>query len=270
MRYLLTLFLIVISGYFLQAQDKIIKLNREVIECKVTEVGLDVIKYKLVEYNLSDDLVISISIDEVAKIVFSNGKEMIFTSPLENPDLYVNDKKNAIKVNWISPIVGFLAVGYEKSIQPGRSMEYEVGFIGIGNQIENTSGVYLATGLKYFELPDFNSKRLKYSHILKGRYIKPQAFLAIYGYDSYNFYTNRTEDYSVVAGALIMNVGKQTVFANTFLLDFSLGVGYGFNIQNGSNGVNEYPRMYHYGFAVLSEEVPLAVAAKFKIGYLFR
>lgn len=257
----------IVNAQDTNGQDKIIKNDKTVIECKILEIGVDVIRYKLLQ---NDDLIVAISVDEVLKIVFSNGKEMMFANPLNDPNLYENDRKNAIKINWVSPVVGYLGFAYEKSLKPGKSIESEIGFIGIGFLEEKTGGVYLATGLKFMKTPDFYTQRTKYAHVLKGSYIKPQLNLSVYSYEYNNYYNSTISDETKVAGAIICHLGKQIVFNNAFLIDYSVGVGYGFESKTTQNSYYyEGERYYHYGFLLTGSDVPLALSAKLKIGLLF-
>lgn len=267
MRLLLIFLIISTAVSFANAQDKIIKKDKSTIECKIVEIGVEEIKFKLID---NDELVIAISVDEVMKVIFASGREMMFANPLEDPDLYEGDHKNALKMNFMSPVVGFLGFSYEKSLKPGKSIENEFGIIGIGFVDESAGGIYLASGLKFFKTPDFYSKRIKYSHVLKGTYIKPQLNLAIYGYENYyNYPTPGPVKENIIAGAILCHLGKQIVYNNSFVLDYSVGVGYGFVSQSETHTFYEATKLYHYGFLLTGSDVPVAFSAKLKIGFVF-
>ncbi|MDA0713672.1 MAG: hypothetical protein O2867_05120 [Bacteroidetes bacterium] len=76
--------------------------------------------------------------------------------------------------------------------------------------------------------------------MLKGGYIKPEVQIGSFFYDE----TRRDEfgnrenlnNQTEVYGGFIINLGKQWVFSDIFLVDISLGGGYGFSSNDGVNG----------------------------------
>jgi hypothetical protein len=111
---------------------------------------------------------------------------------------------------------------------------------------------------------------------LKGSYVKPQLLLSIYN-NQYtpSYYTTTPnslfsykQDRNIVAGAFIINLGKQIVYDNFFLIDYSFGLGYGFSNQSQSNQENDNFRANHFGFLLAKNEFPIAVSFKVKIGFL--
>ncbi len=274
MKYSIAVLLFLICVGEAISQDKIYKKDKSVIECKITEIGLDEIKY--LDPNLVDGPVISIAVDELSKIELSSGRVIEFKDRLTDPNSYANDKKVALKLHFLSPLLEHLAFTYERSLRPGRSFESEIGLIGVGfntNPEVRSSGVFISAGYKFLKTPDFYSSRLKYSHILRGVYVKPQIAISIYETksDYYNQFGNITDyEESVVAGAFLLNLGNQIVYDNFFLIDYSVGLGYGFTSQSSSNNDNYSYRGNHYGFLLGGNDVPIAVTAKVKIGILIK
>ena len=127
---LLILLTVFISAQLLQAQDRIHKKTSEVIHCKVKEIGLEEIKYQLPEPN--NEIIYSISKDKISRVVLENGQEIIFKDNFSDPENYIDNKKNAIKVDFLSPLTGNTTFAYERSIKPGRSFEVTLGIIGLG------------------------------------------------------------------------------------------------------------------------------------------
>ena len=244
------------------SQDKIIKNTSDTIFCKITEIGSTEIKYKLPGY--PQDLIFGIDVEKVRKVIFDNGMEKTFYAEMNNPENYVNNNKQAIKVNFLSPLYGVFSVGYEKSIKPGRSMEFEVGYIYGPSGIDD-QGVILRAGYKFMRTPDFYMNRMKYSHILKGSYIKPEIIFnsfntEVYNYSSSYYHTNRENATSV---SFMLTAGKQVVYDNAFLIDWYFGVGYGF-----SNNDNVY---YYYSNTIITDaSLPMSFTAGLKIGILFK
>jgi hypothetical protein len=266
-----TLFVLMLASIAVLAQDKIYKKNNEVILCEITELGEDEVKYTMEE---TDDLIYVIDKDRIEKIVFEGGKEMVFSKKMTDPELYLGQNKNAFKVGMFSPMLGALSLSYERSLKPGNSVEGTLGLIGVGIDeatADNPAGAYIKAGYKFISTPDFDFKGMKYSHILKGGYVKPEFTFATYQRDisSYNgqgAYTYSREN--IVAGALLLNFGKQWVMSNVFLIDIYGGIGYGFdNMKSVQNSYEYGGPTYHYGFTVGSN-VPIALSAGFKVGFL--
>lgn len=277
MKITLSLLAFLLVAVSMQAQDKIYKKDKTIIDCKITEIGLNEIKYRISEEEMADSPIITISVTDVIKVLLSSGREIEFKDPLTDPNSYTEDRKHAIKFHFLSPLAEHLAFSYEKSIKPGRSFETELGIIGAGFELEDNSssaGVYVSSGLKFLKTPDFYTQRMKYAHILKGGYIKPQVVLSIYHNEStvWGYSSTYDVDRNVVAGALILNIGKQVIYDNFFLIDYSFGLGYGFSNQSYSDDYYDYNefRSYHYGFIMGDNSMPIAVTAKVKIGILLK
>lgn len=251
------------------AQDQIHKKNDEVLECKVKEIGMDEIKYTLPDY--PPDLLFAIDKDNVEKVIFSNGKELTFRKEISNPDNYLDNRRNALKVDFLSPLTGNTTFYYERSLKPGRSIEAGLGIIGLGVDVDdrNAAGFFVKFGAKFIKSPDFYLRGMRYAHILKGAYVKPELTLGYYArdydvwYDPYYYGYPSTERRNNFNGALLLNVGKQWVFDNSFLVDFFFGIGYAFDTE-------DYEEGYHYSFVMASEEVPISFSAGLKMGWLFK
>ena len=246
------------------AQDMIIKTNSDTIHCKVKELGTNEIKYILPEY--PQDVLFSIDVDKVQKVVFSNGTEKLYMKEINNPENYYNDKKNALKFHFLSPMMGNVAFTYEKSISPGRSMEFGVGYIyGKEDYGINEKGIILRAGYKFIRSPDFYFNRLKYAHILKGSYIKPEIiFNAFYSDSRYNHYTNTTgsKESTIASVSILLEAGKQIVFSNSFLIDYYIGIGYG--VSN-----NNYDPYYYSNSIIAEDGFPLSFTMGLRVGFLF-
>lgn len=254
----------------LSGQDQLHKKNNEVIDCKVKEIGMDEIKYALPDYPA--DLLFSIDKANVDKIVFENGQEMFFQEELSNPDNYLDNKKNAIKVDFLSPLTGNTTLYYERNIKPGKGFEAGLGIIGLGidPNDRNPFGFFTKFGMKFIKSPDFYLRGMRYAHILKGAYIKPEITIGYYRADYEYWYEDglwgsyEIRQENVVNGAILLNAGKQWVFDNSYLVDFYFGVGYGFDSEHPYDGA------YHYGFVKAPDEMPISFSAGLKMGWLFK
>lgn len=252
------------------AQDKIIRRTNDTIPCKIKEIGSDEIKYQLPGY--PPDLLFTLDKEKITKIVFENGQEMTFKVEIDNPENYINQRKNAMKIDYISPLTGNTTLSLEHSLKPGQSIEGSVGFIGLGidpNDI-NPSGGFVKFGMKFIKSPDFYLRGIRYAHILKGTYFKPEIGLGVYSrdhteviYDYYNYY-EKEERIDIFTGFINVVIGKQWVINDLFLIDFYGGAGYGFDTNDKENGG------YHYGWAIVDDNVPLTFSTGIKIGFLFK
>jgi len=265
-----TLLMLLVFGSIATAQDLIMKKNNELIKCKIREIGLDEVKYNLPEY--SADVLFAIDKDKIVKIIFENGQEMEFEKEMTNPANYLENKKNIIKIDFLSPLTGNTTFAYERSLRPGRSFEATLGLIGLGVDASdrNAGGAFTKFGYKLIKDPDFYLRGMRYAHVLKGSYIKPEVALGFYNHDVWMWrnwsssQSSEKERESVFSGTVQLVVGKQWIMDNAFAVDFFVGVGYGF-----SSGSSDY-RTYHYGYSVMDESFPIAFSAGLKIGYLFK
>jgi hypothetical protein len=69
-------------------------------------------------------------------------------------------------------------------------------------------------------------------------------------------------DQKVTMFAFILNVGKQWVFADHFLVDWYVGAGYG-------SGKNDSDNDRHFAFIGGSGGTPFVLNSGFRIGFLF-
>jgi hypothetical protein len=119
-------------------------------------------------------------------------------------------------------------------------------------------------GYKLISTPDYYMKGMRYSHLLKGWYAKPEIIVSGFERDeTYYWYSNESKTReTIVAAALVVNLGKQWVFSDAFLIDLFLGAGFGFSNNDGDFD-------YFYGFMGAADSFPLALTGGFKIGFLF-
>ena len=254
-------------------QDRIYKKNQDVIVCKITELGEEYVKYTQED---TKELVFSMDVIRIEKVVFASGKELVFTDRMADTELYYGQSKNAFKVGIFSPATGALSLGYERSLKPGASLDFTLGMIGFGYDVNgnNPAGAYFDAGYKFIMTPNFRSSGVSYGHLLRGFYFKPKFALAMYGRD-FSFYNNNTGFYGtkrkqVVAGAFTIDMGWQWIIGDVFLLNMYGGFGYGFdNVSSADYGsyYDSYDEpQYHYGFTV-GGQIPLAFTAGLKIGF---
>ena len=252
---------LLISGVIL-GQDQIHKKNNEVIDCKVREIGTDAVKYNLPNY--PDHVLFTIDNLQVRKVVFANGEEKLFVDEMYNPENYADHHKNAFKIDFLSPLTGNTTFAYEHSMKPGQSLEATLGIIGLGFDPgdRHATGTFFRFGYKFIRTPDFYVSRMRYAHLLKGGYVKPELAFGYYTQNDNRDYTTNpgSEREQVLTFTIQLILGKQWIFNNVFLVDFFVGVGYGFDDGDGD---------YHYGYVIAPSEFPISSSAGLKIGFLF-
>ncbi len=279
-------FLMIVS-FGAKSQDFIYKKNREILKVKLIEVGTEEIKYK--DFDNPDGPTFSIEKDKVSKIEMENGDimEMKTTDRFEDPDYYTDQHKNAIKWSFTSILFNHLDFSYERSLTPSTSFEVGIGFTGIGfdprkldpELARSPLGVSFRGGYKFKRSPDYYLPKMRYGHLLKGGYIKPELVLSLYQEDvNYYDHTNpsefTTERNSVASFAFIINFGKQWVLNDRLAVDMYFGIGYGGTnsktykslAENDSGVANGALSQYGY---LLIPVVPVVFTGGLSLGYVF-
>lgn len=265
----ITLFLFLVATVLYAQEkpdDKLVKRDGDTIVCKIREIGDDEIKYVLDDFR--SDVVFGIDKNKVESILFSDGRELKLSDSMFGKGNYDQQRRNAFKMNFFSPLTGATSFSYERSLQPGRSLEAGLGIIGLGKELDGykASGVFLNAGYKFIKSPDFYIKGMKYAHILKGSYFKPELALSVYRYSNDTYIGSNVvsdPDTDVAMFAFILNVGKQWIIGNSFLVDWYVGAGYAF----GKNDEDDSAR--HFAFTGGTSNTPLVLNAGFRVGLLF-
>ena len=268
------------------AQDKIYKKDGEVIEAKVTEIGSDELKYKI--FNDQNGPTYSLEKDLILKVVYENGRIESYQSNLKDPALYADQAKNAIKINFLSPLLGYTQLNYEHNLRPGRGYEISLGLIGLGKRqklnsyfngaetftqnYRGASGLYLGAGYKFSKVPDFVNKGAKYSHVLQGTYIKPELSIGVYGQNHFEGDANGNpvkSRESLVFGGLLVNLGKQWVLGDALLVDIYGGLGYALDSRSDDYDGTYYNETIGNHFALSTgNDSGLGATGGFKVGLL--
>ncbi len=193
-----------------------------------------------------------------------------FSQSFDTED-YSNQKKRIIKMEFFSPLTTHTTFGYEQYIKDWVSWEAKVGFIGLGTNADesgNSSGFLLRGGPKFKLNPDFVTRDLRGSHLLSGKYIRPEIVLSFYNEDVTDFTNGGTEittRESFRSFAFLINYGRQYILADIMSIDWHLGIGYGFDNYNKDNDGK-----YHHSHTNGSNDFPIALSAGFTIGLLLK
>lgn len=218
-----------------QAQDVLHKKNGKELRVTIVELGTGEIKYRL--FDQPAGAVYVEEKENIQKIVFQDGRtEFYGTARMDDAQLFEGQKKSALKISFLGPLIGYTDLIYERNIKPGRSWEAKAVIIGLGKQYEDEARGFIGTAAyKFYKKPTFYTGDMKRTHLLQGAYIKPEVFLghsSYLDYDEEDFVTSFFTEpeptrKSSVAGGLLLNVGKEWVFDNAFVLDLGVGFGYG-------------------------------------------
>lgn len=268
---LITALFLVFTSIVSAQQDTIFKFTGEVIPCSIKEIGEDRVKYVLPEK--SNEIVFSTDFKAIRKIVLKNGEILFVTPEMENAGNYESQKNRAIKINFLSPVFGFFELGYEHSLKPGRSIEASASLVApMFNQGDNEKarGANFRIGMKFLKSPDFYLRGMRYSHILKGSYIRTDLLMSFLNHENTNefdFFGNTTpENYATQSFGFSINIGKQVVFDDSFLIDYFAGVGYGVIIESGEGG--SFSVDSRKGWIQGGSELPLNISVGLRIGFL--
>lgn len=257
------------------AQDKIYKKGGEIIEAKITEVGTGEIKYTI--FNDAEGPVYTIEKDRIIQVVYQNGRTEVYQTSLKDPELYADQVKRAVKVNFLSPLRGYTQFNYEKNLRPGRNYELSLGIIGLGKRQElldynmalsssgeiiyrEQAGAFIGGGYKFSKMPDYLSGKDRYSHVMQGSYVKPEILFGVYEQNFEKPNSNGTgrilEKSTVVFSSLIINLGKQWVLGDKLLVDIYGGLGYALDnlkrIHYSNEGTDYYEDYAGDHFAVIT------------------
>jgi hypothetical protein len=242
--FLLALFVI---GTASKAQDKIYRKNGQVLKVKVIEIGTSEIKYRI--FGDDDGPIYVLEKDRIKKIEYANGTTEKLTINLKDPEQYADQLSKDIKIDFLGPLIGYSQITYEKSTGVGKSYELTLGIIGAGkNQLidyydyqfrtarKNQFGVAVGAGYKFSKLPDFLFGRTRFTHLMQGGYARPALYVGNYSENRLAYKNNNQyvlERQNVTFGALQVELGKQWVFGDKFLLDVYWGLGWGVDNKKG-------------------------------------
>ena len=232
------LLLLVTLAVGVSAQDKIYtSLQKPPIEGEVTEVTTNEIRYRPAGRPVP---VVSIDKQDVIRIVYQNGEVLMINNPLDDYSLYAGQHKWNLKLSLLSPLLGHTQLFLERSLKPGRSVEYELNLIGAGldqrlpydfyaeERKMNALGGGIGIGLKFLRLPDYVNGQTRLRHIMQGSYIKPAISANVY---KRNFpdMNGSMENRTVYAITPNLTLGKQWILDNTVSIEIYGLIGYSFD-----------------------------------------
>lgn len=269
----------------LKAQDKIYRKNGQILKVKIIEVGTSDIRYKILDD--PDGPIYVLEKDRIRKIVYANETTEKLTVNLKDPEQYAEQLRRNIKIDFLGPLLGYSQITYEKSTGVGKSYELTLGIIGAGkNQVinyydyqfrterRNQFGISAAAGYKFSKLPDFLFGRTRFTHLMQGGYARPVVYLGNYSENRIIYKANNQsvlERQNISFGALQVELGKQWVFGDKFLIDLFWGLGWGFDNKKGNGYLyDDNLAAYNYINARLGRSPGFSSTFGIKTGLLFK
>ncbi len=288
MKKLALLFGLLLVSFFMSGQDIVTMRSGEEMSVNIVEIAVNTVTYTELD---GPDLKITIDKDDIAEIDMENGR--VYTFELDHSRIQVLDydqqMHRAVKMGFLTPTMGSFRLEYEQNIKPGQSMLFTTNLIGLGFDPadENPRGLGISAGYKFMRSPEYYLERQRRSHRMMGAYLMVEANFSGFGRDrniSYydpdmGTYQNENIRQGMYGGALTLSYGKQYVFGNRFVLDYSVGLGYSFVtstyesdeikqiFEENYYGFEEAGSMYN--FTHFSNEVPVCLKFRLSIGLLY-
>jgi hypothetical protein len=257
------------------AQDVLTKRNNETIKVKITEIGVDEIKYRM--FNEPQGIVYTLDKADITSIKLESGHTEQFEKNNLVPVAYNEQRKQAIKSNFLFPISSSAKLSYERLVSPNVSVEVTTTIIGLSKVITDRGqkGVGLSVGYKMIKQPDYYMKGMRSRHALHGLYAMPAIHVGSFKEsvttkfldyaDGFKF-DSETHERQVSYGAFILHLGNQWVFNNRILIDFNVGLGIGTAKSNAEG--NFWDGGNYYGVRNIGQSNIFSTST-LKVGYLF-
>ncbi|MBX7205235.1 MAG: DUF3575 domain-containing protein [Bacteroidia bacterium] len=262
---------------------------------KFIEANKTFVRYKLWPVD-SNSVIITETRYPYRKVVFESGSIAAIKCSLKPLDSSVYDfnRKNVIRFNgvsWLRPVYNF---SLERSVNPGTAVQVGFGYINHATNLyqNDCKGQIFCAGVKFYT----NCLYGRNAHLLKGFYLSPSLYYITYNYqETAEYYINLgwgnsvdrhqvMDQFSLQAGALMLNLGNQFIFSNLFSVNIYGGIGIGYVsdrlVKSGvPAGLSSDYTIYHQspvgllsGYGLVSEQgsdlISVMVGGGFEIGVL--
>ncbi len=248
-----------------KGQDILVRTNNDSIRVKIVQITLDKIRYRY--YGIKSGTVMEIPKNQVKQIIYENGSSLTIIYNLfeVNPDLMIKDHSKAWKVDLFAPLFNHFTIGYEQKIKLGMNLEIKGSYIGwrLNKTIDPTQGFFVKAGMKFLKNTDTIRKGLKYTHPMKGTYVKPEVIVGRYT----TIELGRKINFSNVS--LNCLFGRQYILGNVISLDFfgGAGVAYQYNSRGPSDRADDFS--YCFSHLFLGGKLPISLTGGFMIGVVY-
>ena len=188
-------------------------------------------------------------------------------------------KKSIVSFGFFSPLNQHISFGYDQIIGTDLILSSQIGIIGPGitQNSNSTKGGFLEIGPKLFFSPTWTMDGMRRMNAMQGGYFKPEIVVSAFSQSNTYYYYPQppaANSTTYTGIALILNIGHQWIFANSFALDMYFGIGYNVSAYNSSgtrsNGFNtEDNGGDYYSYETLGTASPLAFSAGVNLGVPF-
>jgi len=277
------------------SEDIITKKDGSVLKTKIIELGTNDVRFKL--YNNPDGPTMTMRKFDIKTIQIDG--QIVYEykeDPLSVTNHSILDKTSTLKFYFFSPLNHNLAFGYEWMDKPGFNWDLGLGIIGPGVTKPNSTisvtttnpkGLFIRGGPKFLlgnssDVEEGEGERkIRYSHPLKGRYIKVEMILNAFSTINtinnnlvYNSGPNITYKKSFQSVTLDLQYGRQFIYGNAMTLAWYAGMGYSYE-----NKTSTLPSQYvnydilniaRYSHSYFGETFPLVFTWGLTVGYIFK
>lgn len=253
----------------MQAQDRIVKTNKDTLLVKIMGLQGDKIQFR--PFGQKSGRILEIYKNEVATVIYEDGTSftVIYDRFRVSPDLYIQEQNNAFKVDLFALLVNHFTIGYERRLKPNFNLEVKAGIISpiVSKVLGPADGFLVKAGVKYVWTEEVIRKGLKYHHSLKGNYIRPELMFSYFDKPE----ENGVSTYQNYAVNFVL--GKQTLIGESIVIDFYAGVGYGMQTST-FEASSIYDRKdvdfnYAYSHLYFGEKLPVVVSGGVMMGFIF-
>ncbi len=224
-----------------------------------------------------------------------SAKERIATVPDNESSNASFKSASVLKVNIFAPLLGYSQFSLEKSIRHLRNIEFGLGIIGAGKNLniqprslglsldrfgpykyraghKNQFGGFFEFGFKFIKSIHSNEispNNYKPPNTFEGSYIKPSFLVGAYSFNQFrDDSTQATIGKHHRFGALMLNLGHQWAFDNNIV--FELYFGGGAEIDNVKDEDDLYGHPFVLAVAKDNPSVNFAFTAGFRFGFLLK
>jgi hypothetical protein len=215
--------------------------------------------------------ILEIAKNLVKEIIYENGSKLtIVFNPYEvSKDMYIHERAHAIKVDVVAPLLNHITLAYEFKLKMGKNLEFKAGWIKpyVWQDLDYSEGFFIRGGMKFIRLTDSYLKGLRYRHPLKGSYFKPEFIFGIYRRNESHTWINYT-NYGVN-----ISFGKQYILWNILTLDYSAGLGIGFQNytypQDSLTDRKDVDFNYAYSHLFFGKKIPIIITGGLTLGIVY-
>ncbi|MFM2269741.1 MAG: hypothetical protein RL757_3182 [Bacteroidota bacterium] len=141
---------------------------------------------------------------------------------------------NVVKMGPLSFLNNQLTLGYEYRFDYRKSLDVGVHIIGVGQSWtdDETSGLAVTAGVKFYAMPDVIARGSRFSHPLQGYFLKPEIGISSYQKEQSGFWGIEKAVISNTQASLMLHLGRQFVFGNLFTVECTAGAGFSGSLRN--------------------------------------